>query len=186
MTQASVNARYSRSAIALHWVIALLIFATFPLGLYMHQLPLSPEKLEYFSYHKWIGVTVFVLAIARLAWRAFHPAPPLPPGMPRWEQRAAHAAHVLLYLLLFVVPLSGWLESSATGMQTVWFGVLPLPDVVPRNKALGEVLLTVHQSLNWLLAALVVGHVAAALRHHFRLRDDTLARMLPLVRAPRS
>ena len=180
----TTKASYTHTAVALHWLIALLIFSAFPLGLYMHDLPLSPEKLEYFAYHKWIGVSVFTLAIVRLGWRLFHPAPALPPGMPRWEQRVAHAGHVLLYVLLFIVPISGWLQSSAAGMQTVWFAVLPIPDVVPRSKVLAANLLTLHQGLNWLLAALVVGHIAAALRHHWICRDDTLARMVPGVRAP--
>jgi cytochrome b561 len=176
--------RFSRVAIALHWLIAAAIFGTFALGLYMHELPLSPTKLRLYSYHKWIGVTIFLLVLARIAWRLAHPAPALP-DMPRWQKFAAHLSHVLLYLLTLAVPLSGWLFSSASGLQTVYFGVLPIPDLLAKNKATAEMLKAVHYYLNMTMLALVVLHVAAALKHHFADRDDVLARMLPLVR-PRS
>jgi cytochrome b561 len=168
--------RYTRTAIALHWLVALLIFSAFPLGVYMHDLPLSPTKLQLFSYHKWLGITIIVAAAVRLAWRVTHPAPALP-DMPRWQRIAAHGTHHLLYLLLFAIPLSGWLMSSAKGFQTVWFGVLPLPDLVGKNKELGDLLRDVHQILNFGLLALVGAHVAGALKHHFVERDDTLRRM---------
>jgi cytochrome b561 len=168
--------RYTRTAIALHWLMALLIFSAFPLGVYMHDLPLSPTKLQLFSYHKWLGITILLAAAARLAWRVTHPAPAML-DMPRWQQVAAHGIHHLLYLLLFAVPLSGWLMSSAKGFQTVWFGVLPLPDLVGKNKELGDLLKEVHEMLNFGLLLLVGAHVAGALKHHFVEGDDTLRRM---------
>lgn len=174
--------RYTSTAISLHWLIALLIFAAFPLGIYMHELPLSPDKLRLYSYHKWIGVTVFVLAIVRLAWRATHRPPPLPAAMARWERLAAEGVHYLLYALLFLIPLSGWLMSSAKGFQTVWFGVLPLPDLVGKNKELGDLLLNVHKAFNLTLLGLVLAHVGAALKHHFIRHDTILERMLPFLR----
>ena len=173
--------RYTRTAITLHWAIALLIFTAFPLGVYMHDLPLSPNKLQLYSYHKWIGVSIFLLAMLRISWRITHRPPPLPSGMPQWEKIAAHATHYLLYVLIFAIPLSGWLMSSAKGVQTVWFGVLPLPDLVSRNKELGELLKEVHESLNFLMLGLVLAHVGAALKHHFIERDDILVRMIPLL-----
>lgn len=177
-----MNTRYTHTAITLHWLIALLIFAAFPLGVYMHDLPLSPYKLRLYSYHKWIGVTVFVLAAIRLAWRATHRPPAMPENMPNWEKFAAHATHYALYVLIFIIPVSGWLMSSAKGFQTVWFGVLPLPDLVGKDKALGDLLHEVHEVLNFLLLGLVAGHVGAALKHHLIERDDILARMLPFLR----
>ena len=169
--------RYSTTAIALHWLVALLIFATFPLGLYMVDLPLSPDKLKLYSYHKWIGVTVFLLIAIRLAWRATHTPPPLPDGIVAWQRRASSIAHGLLYALMVAIPLSGWLMSSAKGFQTVWFGMLPLPDLLERNRELGDLLANVHQALNYTLAALVILHVAAALKHHFIERQPFLQRM---------
>lgn len=168
---------YTRTAVVLHWTIALLIFIAFPLGLYMHELPLSPTRLQLYSYHKWLGITVLLLSLARLAWRATHAAPPYPAGMAPWQRRAASAVHGLLYLLILAVPLSGWLMSSAKGVQTVWLGVLPLPDLVGKDKALGEALEELHEILNYGLLTLVLFHVAAAAKHQFVDRDGLLARM---------
>lgn len=169
--------RYSTPAIVLHWLVALLIFVAFPLGLYMADLPLSPEKLKLFSYHKWIGVTVFMLAGLRVVWRLTHTPPPLPASVASWQRRASAVAHSLLYLLILVIPISGWLMSSAKGVQTVWLGVLPLPDLIGKDKALGHLLEEVHETLNYTLLALVVLHVAGALQHHFIERQPFLQRM---------
>jgi cytochrome b561 len=172
-----MTTRYSNTAIVLHWLVALLIFAAFPLGVYMHDLPLSPIKLQLYSYHKWIGITVLLLAVLRVVWRVTHTPPPLPDSLPRWQKIASDATHQFLYVLLFVVPLSGWLMSSAKGFKTVLFGVLPLPDLVGKDKALGELLANVHANLNYLLLALVVLHIAAALKHHFVDKDGVMLRM---------
>jgi len=171
--------RYDGFAMGLHWLVALLIFTTFPLGVYMHDLPLSPAKLQYFSYHKWIGVTILLLVIVRVVWRFTHTPPPLPRSTPRWEVVVSHFTHLALYGLLLAIPLSGWLMSSAKGFQTVWFGVLPLPDLVGKDKALGALLTTVHQGLNLALFLLVGMHIAAVIKHKFIDHDRILARMLP-------
>ena len=173
--------RYTRIAVVLHWLIALLIFGAFPLGLYMSDLVLSPRKLQLYSYHKWIGITVLLLVVLRLLWRATHRPPPLLPGMPRWQEIAAHGVHHGLYLLMLAVPLTGWLMSSALGFPVVWFGVLPLPDLIGKDKALGEVLKQVHESLNYALLLLVLAHIAGAIKHQLMDRDGTLARMLPFL-----
>ena len=170
---------YSRTAKGLHWLIALLMLSLLGLGFYMHDLPLSPQKLQLYSWHKWAGVTVFLLVIVRLAWRVTHQPPALPAGMPRWQQWAAHTTHLLLYVLMLAIPLSGWLMSSAKGFQTVWFGILPLTDLLAKDKALGDLLQTLHMSLNLLLVALLVAHVGASLKHHFIYKDDVLLRILP-------
>lgn len=172
---------YTRTAIALHWLTALLIVALFPLGVYMADLALSPLKLKLISYHKWLGVTVFLLLLLRLAWRVGHPPPPLPASMPLWQRQAAHGLHFLLYLLLFAIPLSGWLMSSAKGFQTVYLGVLPLPDLIGKDKALGDLLRAVHEALNMTLLVLLLAHAGAALKHYFIDRDGILARMLPFI-----
>lgn len=176
---ASGPARYTGSAVALHWLIALGILCTFALGLYMHELTLSPIRLRLYSWHKWAGVTLFLLAMARLAWRATHRPPALPEAMPRLQRLAAAGAHHLLYVLMLAVPVSGWLMSSAKGFQTVWFGVVPIPDLLPKDADLGDTLQAVHQTLNFLMAAVVAAHAAAAVKHHLVDRDDVLLRMLP-------
>lgn len=167
---------YTRPAVVLHWLVALLIFAAFPLGLYMSDLPLSPTKLQLYSWHKWMGITVLMLALLRVLWRATH-TPPALPDIAIWERRASAAAHGLLYALIIAAPLSGWLMSSAKGFQTVWFGVLPLPDLIAKNRDLGETLEEVHEILNFIMAGLVCLHVAGALKHQFVDRQPFLRRM---------
>ena len=174
-----MTARYTRTAQALHWLMALLLVGLVSLGLYMHELPLSPLKLQLYSYHKWAGVTAFLLVLARLAWRLTHRPPPLPPGTSRVVRAASSAGHALLYVLMLAIPLSGWLMSSAKGFQTVWFGLLPIPDLVGRDATLGDTLRAVHEYLNVTLIVVALGHVAAALKHQFVDRDDLLARMWP-------
>jgi len=178
---AASGLRYTGLAIGLHWLIAIGLVGCFALGLYMHELPLSPQKLKLYSWHKWAGVTLFFLVALRLAWRLTHRPPEMPAGMPAWQRMAATATHHLLYILMFAVPLTGWLMSSAKGFQTVWFGVLPLPDLLEKNRELGKVLEEVHEVLNFTMAALVVAHLGAALKHHFLERDDVLTRMLPFL-----
>ncbi len=171
--------RYTGTAIALHWLIALMILSAFCVGLYMTGMKLSPLKLKIFSWHKWAGVTIFTLVLVRCIWRLTHTPPPLPDTMPRWQRWAAEGTHYVLYALMFAIPLSGWLMSSAKGFQTVYFGVLPIPDLLDKNPDLGETLATVHAVLNYTMIVIVGMHAAAALKHHFLDKDDVLRRMLP-------
>ena len=174
--------RYTGTAIALHWAVAVLIAGAFVIGLIAVALPVSPQKLKLFSWHKWIGVSIALLALVRLAWRLWHAAPALPAGMRRWEQHVAAGTHALLYMLLLAVPVTGWLMSSAAGFPVVFLGVLPLPDLVAKDKALADTLKLVHDLLNKTLLVLVVLHVAAAVKHHVVDRDDVLTRMLPVLK----
>lgn len=176
-----MNTRYTSTAIFLHWLAALGLVGTFALGLYMQELPLSPAKLQLYSWHKWAGIALLALVVARLAWRLANRPPALPEGTGRLAGLAAHAGHWLLYGLMLAIPLSGWMMSSAQGFPVVWFGVLPLPDLVGRDRELGALLKDVHITLNYVLLAVVIGHVAAALHHHFVRRDGILGRMLPFV-----
>lgn len=172
--------RYTKTAISLHWLIALLIVAAFGLGLVMTDIPgITPTKLKYYSWHKWLGVTVFALACARLLWRRVNAPPPPPANMPAWQVKAADATHIALYVLLFAVPLSGYFYSLAAGVPVVYLGVLPLPVLIGPDPELKPILKTVHYVLTMTLAAGVLVHAAAALKHHFIDRDDVLKRMLP-------
>jgi cytochrome b561 len=186
MTHTIAIPRYTPAAVALHWAIAVLIIANLCFGLYMTGLALSPQKLKYLSWHKWVGVTIFLLAAARLLWRLGHRPPDLPAAMAPWERRTAEATHKLLYVLFFAAPFTGWLFSSAAGFQTVYLGVLPLPDLLGKNKELSESLKLAHRWINYTMAAVVVLHAAAALKHHFIDRDEVLRRMLPSPRSPQS
>ncbi|HKY92393.1 MAG TPA: cytochrome b [Nevskiaceae bacterium] len=177
--------RYTAPAIGFHWLIAILVVSGWCLGVYMDGLKLSPEKLRIVSYHKWIGITVLGLACLRAAWRVTHAPPPPNPAHPAWQRRAAAFVHHALYVLMFAVPLAGWLFSSAAGYPVKYLGVIPLPDLVAKDKALAGVLQQVHVILAFVLSGVVAIHVGAALQHFWFHRDDTLSRMLPFVR-PRS
>ncbi len=172
---------YSGMAIFLHWLTALLLIGSFSLGLYMVGLKFSPQKLTLYSYHKWIGVSVFCLALVRLLWRLGHRPPPLPSWMPAWQAAASSASHTLLYLLLLATPISGWFFSSAAGVPTVPFGVamLQLPDMVDKNGDLAVTLKFVHMAINYALGALICLHIAAALKHLLINQDGIMSRMLP-------
>lgn len=172
--------RYTLPAIVLHWLTALLIVSAFALGVTMVDIPgLTPTKLKYFSWHKWLSVTVLALACIRLLWRLGHAAPGYPSGMPEWQKRAAHGLHGLFYLLIFAVPLSGYFYSLAAGVPVVYLGVLPLPVLIEPNPALKPLLKQLHYALNMALLGAFALHVAAALKHQFIDRDGVLKRMLP-------
>lgn len=177
-----MNEHYGAVARGFHWVMALLVLLALALGEVMTELPVSPRRLEIYSYHKWVGVTVLGLVLVRLLWRLAHRPPALPASVPQWEQRAAHVTHWVLYLLMFLVPLSGWLMSSAKGFPVVYLGIWQLPDMLGKDKALGLLLENVHAVLANGLLTLVGLHVAAALKHHFIDRDEVLARMVPHLR----
>jgi cytochrome b561 len=181
MDAGRASARYGGTAIALHWLTAALIVANLALGLSMVPLPFSPQKLKWYQWHKWIGVTVFLVTTLRLLWRWRHPAP-TPAAMPLWQQKAAAVAHSMLYVLLLAIPVSGWLYSSSTGVQVVYLGLVPLPDLMPKDKTLAAALKAVHLTLNFTMFAVVCLHAAAALKHHFVDHDGVLQRMLPLPR----
>jgi cytochrome b561 len=176
-------ARYSTTAITLHWLLALALVGIFAVGLYMTSLPFSPARLKLYNWHKWAGVSILTLSALRLLWRLTHRPPALPAAvqaaMPRWQQIAHHATHHLLYLLFFAVPLLGWAYSSAAGFPIVFLGLVQLPDFVPVSPALAEAIKPWHWISAYALAALVVLHVAAALKHHLIDRDGLLSRMLP-------
>ena len=144
----------------------------------MSDMDPSPMKLRLFNWHKWAGITILALSVLRLGWRLVHRLPADVP-MPAWQRAAAHFTHRLMYGLFFAVPLAGWAYSSAAGFPVVLFGVLALPDFVPADKVLAEALKPWHGNLAIALAALVLLHVAAALKHHVVDRDHLLDRMWP-------
>ena len=168
--------RYAAPAVLLHWVLAVALAASFAVGVWMSDLPLSITRLKLYNWHKWAGVTILALSLLRLLWRLSH-RPPAPLPAPAWQQRAAAATHAAMYLLFFAVPLLGWAYSSAAGFPVVLFGVLPLPDLVGPDRALAEALKPWHGRAAFALAALVLLHVAAVAKHHWVDRDGLLARM---------
>lgn len=170
--------RYNLVAITLHWLIAALIFALFGLGWYMGALPDGPERSWYIALHKSIGLTVFGLVVVRLIWRLTHRPPSLPKSVPPWERKAAALNHYVLYVAMFIQPISGYLSSSFSGYKTRYFGI-PLPHWGWKDETLNTFFNTIHVLDSYLLLTLVVIHIAAALRHLLVLRDRVFQRMLP-------
>ena len=173
--------RYHLIARLLHAVLGVALVGMFAVGLYMADLPFSPDRLTLYNWHKWAGVTVLTLSFVRLMWRLSHRPPALPAAieqaMPAWQRLAHRATHGGLYVLFFSVPLAGWAYSSAAGFPIVPFGLFQLPDFVPVSEGLADFLKPVHQYAAYGLAALVVLHVAGALKHRFVDRDGLLQRM---------
>ncbi|HKV15695.1 MAG TPA: cytochrome b [Reyranella sp.] len=170
---------YRAPAKALHWITAVAVVTLLALGLWMTGLPIGLTKLEAYAWHKWIGLTVLVLTVGRIAWRWHAPPPPLPDTVTRWERRLAPLSHAALLVLLLALPITGWLMSSAGGVEVYWFGIVPMPNLVPRDPGLFERLRTTHHWLAWTLMAVLALHVAAVVRHDVLRRDGIFRRMWP-------
>lgn len=168
---------------SLHWLMAMLIAVQWGLGRVGHEMARSPAKLDVLTWHKSLGVLLLLLAVLRLAWRLRNRSPAPPGPAPAWELRAARVTHLALYALMLAIPLSGWVMASARNIPFRVFWLLPWPDIVQPSESLGQAAGAVHAALATLLLAVLGVHVAAALRHHFILRDDVLRRMLPGSRA---
>ncbi|MBE7524409.1 MAG: cytochrome b/b6 domain-containing protein [Burkholderiales bacterium] len=162
-----------------HWVMAALILVQVPLGVAARAWRVSPAKIELFFWHKSLGVLLLALITLRLVWRIADPAPALPAELPAWERAAARASHALLYVLLVLLPLTGWVVNAAANIPFRAFRVLPLPAIVGPDEAQADAFARVHVGLAIALVVVLVVHVAAALRHHVVRRNDVLERMLP-------
>ncbi len=169
-------ARYTSVARALHWIIAILILGNLFFG-FAHEA--LPKDWAVMPVHKSIGLTVLALTMVRIIWRITHRAPPLPLAMPGWEKGAAHATHFVFYAFMLILPLSGWIMSSAGKYPLSWFFLFDVPKfAVAKGDAIVGLSRSTHGLLPWLWVALIILHVGAALRHHFMLKDDVLRRML--------
>lgn len=177
----SAAAHYGWGLLALHWLTLVLIGATFVIGLILADMPLSPLKLQLYAWHKWLGMLVLALLPLRLLLRYLDRLGPERELWP-WEVYLSRLVHALLYLMMFAVPMLGWLHSSAAGFPVVWFAVLPLPDLVDRNPEWAKLFETLHFYAVYALAALVALHALAALYHHYIRRDAVLQRMWPWLR----
>lgn len=194
--------RYTAIAIVLHWAIAVAIVANMLIGWWMHEAVEARETqaraIAAFQLHKSIGLTILILSLVRLAWRLLHPPPALPEGMPALERFAAKATHWAFYALMIFIPLSGWLYVSSQwrgnhplNVPTLWFGLFEVPHLLGLDAASHEVrrqfanlAFEAHELLVWSAVLLLGVHVAAALKHHFLNRDEVLAHMVPLIKAP--
>ena len=172
--------RYTRTSIALHWIVAGIILFLMAHGWYLHGVPRStPARGIVVNLHKSIGVTVGVIILVLLWWRARHPAPPFPHTMPRWEARLARWAHAALYVCMVVMPLSGYLGSNFSKYGIKYFGFVTLAPWGVDDKPVYAVLNGAHVVTSYVLAALIAGHVLAVLKHALVDRDAILQRMWP-------
>lgn len=170
---------YGITAIALHWSSALLVIFMLGLGIYMTDLPDGDPKWGWYGLHKSIGLLIFMLLILRVIWKRLNTTPPLPNNLKRYEVILAHASHGLLYLLLLLIPITGYIDSSAGGYHINFFELFDIPTLVEKNKALMEFAAETHEFLAFFMMGLIVLHIGAALKHHIILKDDVLKRILP-------
>lgn len=177
VTESRAGQGYDRVQIALHWLTAALVVLA--IG-FIWAADLAERELHntLFFIHRSFGMTIFVVTAVRLAWRATHPAPAPPDTIPAWQRVAATATHWLLYALLIVMPITGFIASAARGHAVTWFFLFDVP-ALPQNKPLAELAHTIHVTLQWAIYGLVTLHAGAALRHHLVIKDGVLRRMLP-------
>jgi cytochrome b561 len=175
--------RYGAVAQAFHWLIAALIVTQFVLANMAEDLPIGAHKLALFARHKSFGMTVLMLAILRLLWRWKNPPPAMPDHMSPLERKLARATHIAFYVLLFAMPMTGWLMSSAKNYSVSWFGLFTWPNLIGKNEAAFDFLRSTHDTLSGVLFGIAVLHILAALKHHFWNKDNVLLRMLPFTKS---
>lgn len=178
MPARNTSVRYGSVAQFLHWTILALLVFQVALGLIAHELPVGFERLVMMSRHKSLGITILGIAVLRLLWRFANPPPP-PPPMPDWQRIAANLTHGSLYALLFALPITGWLMSSAANRPVSWWGLVQLPDFIAPDAAVKETWEEVHETLVKVLYVLVGVHVLGVIKHQFIDRDGLIRRMLP-------
>ena len=178
MTETSVK-RFGTVAIALHWVIAIAIAGSLILAWYFMDLDTGDERTALLAVHKSVGTAILGLAALRLGWRAFHPAPEYQTPPPAWQRWAAQATHGLLYVLMVLMPVTGYVSEAARARETDFFGLFDIPRLVPLDRELAIYAKAAHNYTQYALYALIAAHVAAALYHQFILRDRLLERMWP-------
>jgi cytochrome b561 len=183
MPLANSPSRYGSVAMALHWGMAGMLVALLAIGWYMVQLPdagFDTRKISIILAHKSLGMIALLLLAVRAAWRGVTVLPQLVPEIPQWQQVAARFVHLCFYALMFALPLTGWLMSSAGGFPVyLWFDSFPLPDLIRVNPSLFRFYIDLHRWIAYAFLMLLLAHSATALAHHFLFRDDTLRKMLP-------
>lgn len=180
MTIKNTELRWGAISQLLHWAIVLLIAAIAILGLTMTDMANGPSKIKIYALHKSLGLTLLSLVVLRLLWRYYAGAPKPVPGTPHWQERIASLTHGALYLLMFALPITGWLFNSSSGYPLQYFGLFNLPKIAAVNPGLADLSQSLHANGFWLLLLLVLAHAGAALYHHLFQHDDTLRRMLPM------
>lgn len=177
---AGAGGRYTGIAMALHWIVVVLVLTLIGLGLYMTDIPKgTPDRSFFYNLHKSIGLTTGIVVLIRLWWRAKNPPPPLPASVPAWQVRASKLSHAMLYMCLVLMPVAGFSASQFTKYGVTYFGMFKIPPMGSENKVIYDLLQGVHQMTAMVLIALIVVHVLAALKHLLVDRDGVFQRMLP-------
>ena len=182
MSTVNASRGYGSVAKTFHWLIAFLIVGQFVLANIAERLPLGMEKIGVLARHKSDGILILMLAVLRIAWRLGNAPPPPEASLTRWQELASRSAHQLLYVLLFALPLSGWLMSSAKNYPVSFFGWFQLPNMLAPSESAFKALLAAHATLATALLVIAGVHISAALWHHFFKRDNVLRRMLPFTK----
>jgi cytochrome b561/polyisoprenoid-binding protein YceI len=179
MQMLNTNERWGAVAKFFHWTIVILIVVQYVLAMTAHDLPLGRQRFEITALHKSMGLTIFTLAVLRLLWRFTNKVPPLPGTLKPYERFLAHATHFGLYALILVMPITGWMYSTASNFPVNWFGLVRLPNLVEADRELAHTLHEVHETLFKVLVGVALLHIAGALKHHFWYKDTVLKRMTP-------
>lgn len=172
--------RYGIISICFHWVMAIIVIALIGIGIYMAESEWSDKIAKLYSLHKSFGVLILMLVIFRIIWNFSNKeSPTLPDNLPKWQNISAKISHSLLYLLLFIIPISGCVMSLSAGYSISFFGLFNLPEVIPANSDIKKIASLIHEYSAFFLMFLIIVHAGAALQHHFFYKDNILKRMLP-------
>ena len=173
--------RYTRTAMLLHWLIAVAVLAQIAFGWYLQKVPRkTPERAVYVNYHKSTGMLIGLLIVLRIAWRLKHRPPPLPASMPMWERRAARANHVLLYACMIIMPLAGYTASNFSKFGVKFFNRVLLPPWGIDDRSIYAFFNGLHVATSYVFVVLIALHLLAAMKHAVFPRHAILRRMLPL------
>jgi cytochrome b561 len=179
MTYGTRTDHYPATSKLLHWLVAICVLTTAPVAIAMTRVAKGPTQDNLYFFHKSLGVLILVLMILRLVNRLAVGALTADPDIEPWQKIVSSVVHTSLYVLLLAMPIVGYIANSAYGAATPFFGLFDLPSIVGKNEALATQLFTIHRWVGWLLIALVLMHIGAALYHQFIRRDTVLKRMLP-------
>lgn len=184
MSLKNTDTSYGSVTKFLHWIVALSVIALLIVGFIMNDIQDKALKMQVYNLHKLIGLTVLILMLIRLGWRLLNIQPGYPASIPNWEKKAARGIHDLLYLALIVMPLSGWIMSTAAGHPPHLGAWLLNAPWVPASKEIAHFAATIHSIFAWVIPGVVILHIAAAVKHHIIDKNDVLIRMLPWVKVP--
>lgn len=179
MTYGTRTDQYPATSKLLHWLVAVCVLTTAPVAIAMTRVTKGPTQDMLYNFHKSLGVLILILMILRLINRLAVGAPIADPGIEPWQKTMSSIVHTSLYVLLFAMPVVGYVANSAYGASTPFFDLFNLPMIVEKNDALATQLFTVHRWVGWLVIIIILVHAGAALYHYFIRRDDVLKRMLP-------